>query len=86
MIPALAIPVIAKDRLDILPAIEDPHELGPIILQSIEHNLRSSRQRTQTDPDFVARPAREGKVVMTATTFAISRRIRSAVPDPATSV
>jgi hypothetical protein len=46
-----------------LPSSEHPHNLGAVILHSIENSLRSSRQRTQTDPDFVARPTREGKVI-----------------------
>src|SRR5439155_18349650 len=79
------LPVLAvrKNLFDILPTVEHPHDFGPIILQSIENNLGSSRQRAQTGRiSSRARPAR-GKSSMTATAFAISRKTLSAVTRPA---
>src|SRR5260370_35731383 len=55
--------IVGKYFFNVLSPVENTHNFGPIILQTIKDDLRTSGERTQTRPDFVARPPSKRKVI-----------------------
>jgi len=74
---------LGKDFFNILASIEHTNDFGPIVIQTIEHDLQTGGERAQARPvSSRDRPAR-GKSSIVEATLSISRRSLSAVTRPA---